>query len=318
MAVPTGIAGQLGFKSEATVGTAVTPDKFHPGLLSAEFSGSPERVDSQGIRAGRHVIHSWKAGAQRITGSVEVELWDEPLATLLRHMFGTIATTGTAPTFTHTASPGDLTGQALTIQVGVPDISGTVRAFTYAGCKIGSFEIGVSVDELATVSLDIVAMTETTATALAAASYPTAAPFVFTEGSLSLGAAGSEVQVATVSEASISGDNNVTDRVKLGSATSKEPLQNGMRTYEADITAEFEDLTAYNRIVNGTETNLKLLLDNGTDTLTVDGNFRSDEATPTLSGPEIVEQSLSGTFVSSASDAAAMQAVLVNGESSAA
>lgn len=314
MAVPTGIAGQLGFKSETTVGTAVTPDKFHPGLLSAEFTGSPERLDSQGIRAGRHTIHSWKAGAQRITGSVELELWDEPLATLLTHMYGTVSTTGTAPTFTHVASPGDLTGKALTIQVGVPDVGGVVRAFTYAGCKIGSFEVSVSVDEIATLSLDITAMTETTATALAAASYPTAAPFVFTEGSLSLAG----TVVATVSDATINTDNNITDRVKLGGATSKEPLQNGMRSYTADITAEFEDLTVYNRVLNGTEVVCELQLDNGTDSLTIDGNFRSDTETPQLSGPEIVEQSLTGTFVSATSDADAMTATLVNAESSAA
>lgn len=310
MAVPAGFAGQLGFKSETTVGTPVTVDQFHPGLLSAEFTASPERLDSQGIKAGRHVIHAWKAGAQRITGSVELELWDEPLATLLRHMFGTIATTGAGP-FTHTASPGDLTGQALTIQVGVPDINGTVQPFTYAGCKIGSFELGVSVDEIATLSLDIVAMTEATGTALAAASYPASAPFVFTEGSLSL--AGTEV--ATVSEATVNADNNITERVKLNAATSKEPLQNGIRSYTADITAEFENLTIYNRVLNGTEVVCELKLDNGTDSLTIDGNFRSDSETPQLSGPEIVEQSLTGTFLSGTSDVDAMQAVLVNNES---
>lgn len=34
MTAPAGISGQLGFKSEASVGTAVTVDQFHPGLLS--------------------------------------------------------------------------------------------------------------------------------------------------------------------------------------------------------------------------------------------------------------------------------------------
>src|SRR5687767_10142312 len=105
MAAPSGIAGQIGFKSETTWGTAVTVDKFHPGLLNESIKQDIARIESQGIRAGRRVSHTWKAGAKTVGGDIAIELFNVPMATLLSHMFGTVNTTGSGP-YTHTATPG--------------------------------------------------------------------------------------------------------------------------------------------------------------------------------------------------------------------
>lgn len=313
MGVPSGIGGQFGFVSEATPGTAVVVNKFLP-IRNEEIAQDIDRLDSEGIRAGRLVTAKWKAGSRTIAGTVESDLWNTDVATLFKHMFGAVVTTGAGP-FTHTYTPADLTGKSLTMQAGRPDITGTVQPFTWAGCKIGAWTLSASVGEICTMSLDVVGMTETTATALASASYAAAlAPFCFTTASVKIAAA----TVATVTEIELTGDNGLTDRFRLGSATSKEHLQNGFREYAGTMNTDFESLTAYNRFVNGTEAALELKFDNGTETLTITCNVRFDGESPGLSGPELLEQPLPFKCVHGTSDASAITAVLVNSEASAA
>lgn len=314
MGTPSGLGGQFGFKSETTVGTAVTVDTFHAGLVSETVKQEIARIESQGIRAGRRTTHAWKAGGKTVGGGVTLELWNEPLATLLTHMFGTVNTTGTGP-YTHTATPGDLTGKSFTAQFGRPGTDGTVHPFTYAGCKIASWTISCAAGEIARLVLELTAQTETTATALASASYPAdAEPFVFVEGSLSL--AGSAV--ATVRNMTLQAAQGLaTSRHRIGSATVKEQLENGMRTYTGQVELDFESLTAYSRFVDGVEAALVMAFNNGTDSLTITCNVRFDGETPELSGAEILRQRLPIKCVGS-TDAAAITAVLVNGEASAA
>lgn len=312
MAAPAGLAGQIGWKSESVYGTGVVVDKFHPGFLSEGIDTQITRLFSNGIRAGRRTRHQWASGAKTIAGDVTLELWDEPLATLLTHMFGTVNTTGTGP-YTHTATPGTLTSKSLTLQVGRPDIGGTVRAFTYTGVKIASWSLACAVDEIPQLTLSVSAQDETTATALASASYPTAAPFTFVHGGLSI--AGSAV--AVVQSMQLSADNVVPTRHRIGSATTKEQLENGIRPYTGTLTADFEDLTHYARFTGGTEAALVMDFDNGTDSLTITCNVEFDGETPKVQGPEMLNQTLPFTCVGS-TDAAAITAVLVNAESSAA
>lgn len=310
----SGIQGQLGYKSETTNGTAVTVDAFLP-VNSVGVNKQITRLPSAGIRAGRRAQHTWAAGAQTIGGTVAMELWNVDVAAIFKHMFGAVSTTGSGP-YTHTFTPGDLNNDSMTVQAGKPGTGGTVHPFTWAGCKVASWEISSDVDAIAMLSLELSAQTETTATALATASYDSAlAPFTFIHGSLTV--AGSAV--ATVRSVSLSGNNNLaTDRHRFGSATVLEQLENGGREYGGQFEADFEDLTHYNRYVDGDEFALVLAFDNGTDSLTITMNVRYDGSSPELAGPELLSITLPFTCVSATSDAAAITAVLVNTDASAA
>lgn len=312
MATPSGLGGQFGYKRETTPGTAVVVDQFLP-VNSVSIKSQIERLDSQGIRAGRLVTAAWKPGHQEVSGTVEMELWNADIAALIFGMFGNVVTTGTGP-YTHTYTPVDLTGKATTMQAGLPDIGGIVRAFTWSGCKINQWTLSAEVDAIAMLELDVVGMTETTATALATASYDAVlAPFVFTQANLTI--AGSAVPVKS---AEIVGSTGLTDRYRLNSATSKEYLQNDFREYTGTATADFENLTQYNRFINGTEAALVLSFTNGTDTLTVTMNVRFDGEAPELSGPELLELPIAFKAVHATSDASAITAVLVNTDATAA
>jgi hypothetical protein len=62
----------------------------------------------------------------------------------------------------------------MTMQVGTPDVSGTVRPFDYTGCKITDWEFDAGLDALLMLNLGIDAQNEDTAQTLATASYPSA------------------------------------------------------------------------------------------------------------------------------------------------
>ncbi len=310
--MPGGATGQVGFKTEVTPGTGVVVDTFMP-FLSEGIKQNIEYLDTQTISA-RRVLRLTKRGMNKVEGSLSTELPNVDIATIFKHMFGAVVTTGAGP-YVHTYTPGDLTGDSLTIQVGRPATDGTVHPFTYAGCKVADWSIDCAIGEIAKLDLSIVGMSETTATGLASASYDsTWEPFVFTEASLTV--AGSPV--ATVKSVNLSGNNAVETRHRLGSANGLQPLEIGLRDYSGSVVTDFDSLTHYNLFVNGTESAMVLTFDNGTDDLVITCNVQFTGETPEVGGFDLLEQSLPFRCISSTSDAAAITAVLTNTEASAA
>lgn len=313
MATASGIDAQLGIVDESTYSTYVVPTRFHE-IRGETLKFDRGRIKSQGIRAGRRVNHRWAAGVQRVTGGWDMELAAQGTGLLFKHMFGAVTTTGTNP-YTHTFTPGTLDGKSFTCQVGRPDGGGTVRPHSYVGCKITGWEIGLAVDEIAKLHVDVYGAHEDTGQSLASASYTAGlSPFVFTHGSLTV--AGSEQRVT---QATLSGDNALkTDRHLIGASNNerpKEPLEEGERTYGGTLTAEFDNLTAYNRYVNGTEAALVLTLNiSASALLTFTTNVRFDGETPNVGGKEMLALSLPFECTHATSDASAITAALVNAE----
>jgi len=156
----TGIDAQIGYALESTVGTPVTVTAFLP-LVSETLGQELARLESAGIIAGRRVLASqqWNGGDISVMGSVQHELYNRGLGKLFTAMFGAVATTGAGP-YTHTFTPGDLTGDSLTVQVGRPATNGTTYPFTYAGMKVASWEIACAAGEIATLGMDLVGSRE--------------------------------------------------------------------------------------------------------------------------------------------------------------
>lgn len=317
MAIGSGLSAQLGIAEEnsASFGTFITPDRFFE-LVNESLKLEVERIASQGIRTGRRTMHRWAAGVQRVTGDFTIELPAQEVGVILKHLFGSASTTTAGSPYTHTFTPGALDDKSLTIQVGRPSIDGTVRPFSYLGCKFVSWELSLNVNEYAQLRCSVYGTDEDTSESLASASYDSAYnPFVYTKGSLTI--AGSSVDVK---EVSLSGENGLaTDRHFIRStnpAQPKEALEAEMREYSGSLTADFEDLTAYNRFVNGTEAALVLTLDAGSSAkLIVTTNVRFDGETPNVGGKELLEQSLPFVVTSGTSDAAAITAALTNTDS---
>lgn len=315
MASTAAFAGQFGYVSETVPGTPLTVTKFVPILSKSAQWQQVAHIPFRGHRAGRRVQYGQKAGRKVVGGSLSMELPNKDIATLLKHCMGAVNTTGAGP-YTHTLTPGDLqSAKAMTMQFGVPDQAGTVQPFTNSGCKINSWSLSGDTEGAVTLELEVAAMTETTGTALATASYTSGQqPFVWSEAAVSL--AGSALPVESWS---ISGNNGLkTDRFRTGASTTLEPLEASRRAYTGSLTADFSGLTAYGRSLALTEAALVITLTSGTDVLTITTNAVFTGDTPELPEDGVVMQPLPFNCTSSTSDAAAITLALTNGDSSAA
>jgi len=312
-----GLNAQVGFAAETTYGTAVTVDRFYP-FTDEGVGDEIEPLESEGIIAGARVIRSeqWDQGAHSVGGDVGMELWQQNTALLFEHMLGTITSSFTAGVGTHTVTPGDLTGKSLTVQKGVPASDGTVIPFTYAGAKIASWEVALSVGEIATLGATLLAQTETTGTALEAASFITdaARPYHYVHGAVST--SGSEI---CVREISIEGENNLADdRQCIGQDFIDEPLEMDLRQFTGSMTLEFTDTTQYQRYQNGDELSLVLSLSaSATAQATITMNVRYDGQTPQVGGKDLVLQDIPYKAIAVDDDADAITIVLVNAQSEA-
>ncbi len=313
MATASGISAQFGFKAETTYGTAVVVDRFQP-FMDESVETTIEFLENAGIIAGAHVLRStqWTQGVQRHAGDVGLELTTRNCGVLLQHMLGTLTTTSLAGTSTHTVIPGDLTGKGLTIQIGRTSNLGVVQPFTYAGTKVASWEIALAANENATLGLSLVAQTQTTVTSLVTASYTSESnPFSFVGGSFAL--AGSTLCIRS---ATVAGDNKLdADRVCVSHNYIEEPIQSDLRDLTGEMELEFPDLVHYNRFIAGTEGYMSLALANGTKSLTLAGNVRTDKAAPQVSGRGIIMQNFSFKCVATnTSDGSALTATYVTAD----
>jgi hypothetical protein len=294
-----GTAAQLGLVEESTYGTYVAPTRFFE-FVNESLVTDIARIESQGWRAGQRVLRTgrWRAGRKLISGEISLELQNKSMGLLFKHALGAIATTtpgGGTNTRDHTATLGDLRGKSTTIQVGRDDRGGTVRPFSYLGCKIRTWEISCEINQFGMLTLGILARDETTAQSLATASYAAGIElFTFVEGSLTIAAGSTPVRSAT-----ISGDNGLPDDdFALGSNLMREPLEPALRTITGELDADFSDLTAYNRFVNGTEATLVLdftgsLIEGSLNYgVQVTANVRFDGTTPTVENPQEIRQPL--------------------------
>jgi Phage tail tube protein len=260
----SGLSGQIGFINESVWGTPVTVTKF-PEFLSESLNWEPTWLDSAGLKAGQAYKRVTRTKQSRftVTGGFEIEAPDKGLGLLLKHAMGSPIS---APTLIATTAykqvhvPGTKAGFGLTLQVGRPQPDGTVRAFTYEGCKITAWEFSCSDGEVAKWSFDIVGQDMSTATGLAAATYTASTSvFSFNEATtFKIGGTPStssgETTIATgvtvatvVNGITIRGETPMKDdRFGLGNAGAmQEPIENGIPTVTATLDGEFTQRTEF-------------------------------------------------------------------------
>lgn len=313
MPLRSGIAAQFGVAEETAWGTYTVPTRFLE-FPSESMALTIERIESQALRAGSRSMRSdrWAAGAKSAGGTVQFELADRGFGLILKHLLGSVAITTpdavNAPTARdHTVTPGDLAGLSLTMQVGRPDTAGVVHPFSYPGCKVASWELSNSVNGLLGLSANFDGADESTAQALAAVSYPaTQGLLSYAGGLITVGGSSFDLQ-----EFSLSGDNGLkTDRHHIRqSQLKKEQHVASWLDLTGTLSAEFDGLTAYNRFVNGTVASVTALWEGATIATTFKYGLlvtlpavRFDGATPNVSGPDILTQSLPFKALSNGTD----------------
>jgi hypothetical protein len=260
MAIRSGLAAQLGLSESSTFGVFQTPTRFLE-FNEESLEYQIERVESPGLRAGNRVLRTdrYAPGQKRVEGSLTLEPATKGFGLVLKHALGATSITtpsGATNARLHSHTLGDIFGTSLTVQVGRPDVSGTVQPFTYLGCRVDTLSLSSSVDELLVAEVGLVGQDETRSESLATATYPTTGSaaayeqFYWTQGVISI--AGSAVGVVTDFEIELN-NNLKSDRYFLGGATMSEPILAGMTEITGTVTVEFLNLTAYERFVNNTQ-----------------------------------------------------------------
>lgn len=314
MATGSGIAAQVGFKAESTYGTAVVVDRFLP-FRSESIADTYERAIADDIVAGAQMQRSdqVRSGNKSISGTLGYYLFNRNQALLWLMALGANSTTGAGP-YTHAVTPGELTGDALTLQVGRPDTGGTVRAFTYSGVKVAGLSLAVTAGEYATLDVDVVAQDVTTATALASASFP-ASLYRYHADDLGVTIGGTAVCVRNLQLDIV----NALDDTRrcVGSNLIKEPTRNDHLSVSGSLEIEWTDLTHYARVQALTTAAVVFTFAKSPDSLTITlGTARFDNASQPVAGRGVVYQTLDFTAAGT-SDANGLTVSVVNADSAA-
>lgn len=319
MTTGTGLDSQVGIAAESAVGTAVTVTQFLE-YTKESLKYSPGFLEPNTLQAGTKYKRASRVTKSRVTagGDLELSIASRGMGLLFKHMLGS---TGTATQIASTTAyrqihtPVGKLGLGLTIQVGRPEPStGTVRPFTFRGCKITEWEFTLSDNDVANLKLSIDSMDESTVTALTAASYTAANLFGFQQATLKLGgtvatatgltAVTSGTAVATViTSISIKGTSPLaTERYGIGNGGVKsEALENDIPTISGSLKAEFNKAELYDVFKAGTAVAMELVLtgaaigaSGSNDTLSfICPAIIFKEAPPTVDGPGVVMMDVS-------------------------
>lgn len=316
MAIKSGLAAQAGLKVETTYGTAVTVDRFFP-LVSESMTEEIARLESQAILAGRRILDSEQsaAGNVNIAGDLGFELFQQNTGVLWQVCLGAVSTTGAGP-YTHDVTPGDLSDDFFTLQIGKPDMAGTVQPFTFASCMVSEWELAAKAGEIPTFGMSVVGKNLATGTALASASYGDgdAVPFTFSHATVEFATTATPVK-----EFTLKGNNGLdTERYFLGDDERSQPIEADHRTYDGEAMLEFSGLTQYNRFRNHTETALEFLFNAGSSAqCNITLNVRFDGSTPTVDGKGIVTLNAPFKVLGDGSDADGITVEVINSDSAA-
>jgi len=317
MATGSGLDAQVGVGIESVWGTPVTPDRFYE-FNSEGLAMDPSWLEPTALRSGIKYKRESRVRQSRRTvgGDLVLEHATRGMGRLWKHILGSAVGTYTqiAATTAYAANfvPGDYRGLGLTIQVGRPEPgTGTVRPYTYAGCKCTGWQFSVRDQEVPQLSLTLDGRSEATATGLAVASYIAGSGvFDFSQASLKLGGtpstaagrttiAGGAAVSTVVREFSVAGEVPMaTERFGLGNAGLKsEPLENDTPTVTGSLGAEFNQADLYAAFAAGTTTAMEMRLTGVAigasaefETLEIImPAVKMKKAAPNVGGPDIVE-----------------------------
>lgn len=302
MAVRSGLAAQLGVATEETYGTYKAPSRFLP-FESEGISLEKNYIKTAGLRAGRlsQAKNLHTATTRTVAGDFSTEFFNQGMGILLNQLHGETVTPTkieekSAYKQVHKIGTSDPFGKSMTVQVGRPDNAGTVRPFSYLGCKVTEFKVSIDANGVAMLSVSVDGADEVTAESLGSASYSaTAAPFDFTQ--MVLKAGGSELAYVRNVDISVAIGQN-TERYHLGNEGTKDtPIVNELLGVTASATLEFSGLTDHERYKKAETTELVLT---GTGATIVEAlKFKSVftmpaakqvSSSPVVGGPDVITQ----------------------------
>lgn len=307
----SGNDARFGIAKETTFGTRVAPTRFF-ALTSEALNYTYNKYRSRALGTGR-----WTAN-QIVTTSVG----DGPLAGevpttgfgyLLQGLHGNTVTPvqqAATPAYLQTHTLDTAPNKSYTVQVQTPPVSSsTLVPMDYLGVKLSGINLSWEPASVLTYELPTVVRALDTAQSLATYTPPTAWDMLsFKGGSLTIGGV-AEANVVGGGSLNI-GFNLRTDGFALGSSgLINDPVETDKPTATGSFTADFNDLTNLNRVINNTSADVVLKFEGATISgahkyylqVTIpDCTFNSPA--PNVDGPGPVQQQVSFENSSSTGD----------------
>jgi hypothetical protein len=237
-------------------------------------------------------------------GDTTLEMYDQGMLPFLNLLTGDTLTPtkiGTSTAYKTDVAVGldPPIGKSTTVQIGRPDVGGTVNPFSYLGGKIISLKISIDANGICTFVPTWDFQDEDTSKTLAAATYDAdALPFTFQQMAALVG--GESLGNVLSAEITISIPQKV-DRYHLGNKGLKaEPLPNGLLAVTGSATMEFGSMADHDRYLS--EEVIELGLNAEGAEIDAENNMEANftltaakqvTSAPTVTGPDVVQTSLS-------------------------
>lgn len=253
----------VGVSAESTYKTYVAPAR-HIEFLDETLNWNKQVKQGQGLRVGGRVDRA----ARRVVpaadggGDITLECASKGLGLLWQAALGTgTATLVAVSTYQHLFTLGD-TPPSLTVQVGIPEVGGTVDAYSWLGCMVDSWELDIPNNDIASLKLTLDAGDLSTAQTYVAPVYPAAPVNLFHFGNASFTTGTFTAPTSTALAASVSAlvdvraltvqvNNNVRDdRYNGGGGGRKSKPTVGKRAITGTITFEYDSSTYRDLILN--------------------------------------------------------------------
>lgn len=306
MGIASGIGSQIGWSPESTFGTYAAPTKF--GMANkVDLKKVKNIAQGNGLGAGRLMA----LGSRRVPttkgakGTISMEVVNKTMGQLIQALMGTTVTPvvqGATAAYLQTHTLADPIGKMLTIQSGVPDLSGVVKPYTYLGCTVNGATFTFETAKEITADFEVDAADVSESQGLVAASYATGTrPFVGTDVSVKVGTFASEAAVTGVTKATVKIERpKKDDRYYFGASGIKaQPVINDFAKVTGTIDADFVDKVIWaDRFAADTAFSLVLEAVGSLVSGAVFETFRIvlphcflDGDTPTVDGPDVVNGS---------------------------
>jgi len=304
MAIPSGLASFLGAKRESVYGTYVAPDLYFE-FDSESLTRQPTFLTSTGLRSGRMAapISRHKQTTSTAGGGLTMKVPTKGFGRFLDLLHGnTVTPAQQAATIaylqTHNIGLTAPSGKSLSMQIGKPDVAGTIQPFSYVGSKItqAGFSCDLGGELMANLTID--SRDEDTAQTLATPSYASGISSLdFVGGNVTIDGS----QLAIISSANLQIPLPLkADRYGIGNGALKaEPIPNDYIRPTGSLTMEFNGLTAYNYFVNNTTASVVLDFQGAIIASTYKEQLKFTMAachftgtTPQVGGPDILTMEL--------------------------
>jgi hypothetical protein len=256
----------IGLIAESTYGTYLAPTRFY-SFSDESFDWKPNRKQAAGMRVAARVARSNRRVTTTVQGegSLEIDALSKGMGVILAGALGSSAATlVSGSTYQHNFTLGD-TPASFTVQKGVVDAGGTVRAHSFLGCMVNSWSFTAPNDDIATFKFDFDVRDLDTAQSYATPSYPSS-PSLYHFGQAAATYSGTVTAPTTTALATggtaatdirafeLNVNNNLaTDRFNFGAAGKKAKPTVGLREITGKFTAEYAANTYRDDFIADTE-----------------------------------------------------------------